>query len=177
MLGPNRKTFNILFLCDDGTVRAPMAAAMMNANAAQRFRAFSAGVTPGEEILSATFDALRIAGIPCDDLRAAGVAEFQRPDSPKLDFVFNLTEPYEQCGAGAFPGTPVLVPWPIPRPNLESGSHAERGARLTNSLRMIRRRVELFAELPLDRLDALAMRLHAETVHRQAETTPAAPPE
>ena len=32
---------------------------------------------------------------------------------------------------------------------------------------MIRRRVELFAELPMNRLDALAMRLQAETIHHQ----------
>lgn len=171
MLGQN-KIFNILFLCDDGLVRAPIAAAMMNANASQRFRAFSAGLTLGKEIPSTTFDALRIAGIPCDDLQPMRISEFQTPDSMKLDFVFNLTEPHEQCDVETFPGDPLLVSWPIPRPNLESGSHAERSAHLTNSLRMIRRRVELFAELPLDKLGALAMRLHAETVHRQADTTP-----
>lgn len=162
------KIFSVLFLCDDGGVRAPMAAAMMNASRSDGLRGYSAGLTSGGAILPATLDALRIAGVPVEGGQLRPLAAFLAPDSPRLDFVFDLTEPYEQCVLPAFPGSPVLVPWPIPRPNLDGGSNAEQGARMTSTLRMIRRRVELFAELPLERLDSLAMRFQAESVHLRA---------
>jgi protein-tyrosine-phosphatase len=157
----------VLFVSIEGAVRAPIAAAAMNACKGGEFRAFSAGTRPAAEIPGATIDALRIAGIPATGIKAAGLADFQLPEAPRLDFVFNLTEPYEMCGAITLPGTPVIVSWPIPHPVMESGSPAERGSRLAETVRMIRRRVELFAELPGDRLDALAMRLQAESIHRQ----------
>ena len=164
------KIFSVLFLCDDGGVRAPIAAAMMNASRSEGLRAYSAGLTPGSAILPTTLDALRIAGVSVDGCQFRALSEFFGLEAPRLDFVFDLTEPYEGCDIPVFPGSPVLVPWPIPRPNLSGGSPAEQGARMTNTLRMIRRRVELFAELPLERLDSLAMRLQAESVHQQAGT-------
>ena len=93
----------------------------------------------------------------------------QRPAFRPLQGVFNLTEADEGCREITLPGSPVMVPWPIPRPDLISGSHAERSSRLADTVRMIRRRVELFAELPFDKLDRLAMQLDAEKVHRRAE--------
>ena len=164
------KIFRVLFLCDDGSIRAPIAAAMMNASRSTGFVAYSAGVTPGNEILSATLDALRIAGVSADGCQYRALSQFLTPEAPRLDFVFDLTESYEQCVLPAFPGSPVLVPWPIPRPNLDGGSQAERGARMTNTLRMIRRRVELFVELPLERLDSLTVGIQAESVHQRAGT-------
>jgi len=163
----SHKMVSVLFVSVAGAIRAPIAAAAMNAGKRDEFRAFSAGTRPAEAIPAATFDALRIAGIPSGGIQAAGLADFQLPEAPRLDFVFNLTEPYETCGAITLPGAPVIVSWPIPHPVMESGSLAERGSRLAETVRMIRRRVELFAELPLDKLDALAMRLQAESIHRQ----------
>lgn len=165
----SHRAVSVLFVSIEGAVRAPIAAAAMNACRGDEFRAYCAGTRPAAEIPAATFDALRIAGIPAAGLRVAGLGEFQSPDAPRLDFVFNLTEPYEQCGPVALPGAPVIVSWPIPHPVMESGSLAERGSRLAETVRMIRRRVELFAELPADKLDALALRLRAEGIHRQAE--------
>ncbi len=163
----SHKTVTVLFVSVEGAIRAPIAAAAMNACKGDEFRAFSAGIHPAASIPATTIDALRIAGIPSGGVQAVGLADFHLPEAPRLDFVFNLTEAYENCGAIALPGTPVVVSWPIPHPVMESGSPAERGSRLAETVRMIRRRVELFAELPMDKLDALAMRLQAETIHRQ----------
>lgn len=163
----NHKTVTILFVSVEGAIRAPIAAATMNAARRDMFRAYSAGINPVAAIPAVTVDALKIAGIPSEGIRAAGLADFRLPEAPRLDFVFNLTEPYENCGAITLPGAPVVVSWPIPHPVMESGSPAERGSRLAETVRMIRRRVELFVELPVDKLDSLAMRLQAETIHRQ----------
>lgn len=163
----SRKTVTVLFVSIEGAIRAPIAAATMNAAKGNVFRAYSAGTNPVAEIPAATVDALKIAGIPFEGVRATGIADFQLPEAPRLDFVFNLTEPYENCGAIPLPGAPVVVSWPVPHPVLESGSPAERGSRLAETVRMIRRRVELFVELPMDKLDGLAARLQAESIHRQ----------
>lgn len=163
----SHKTVSVLFVSMEGAIRAPIAAAAMNAAKGNVFRAYSAGFDPVAEIPAATVDALKIAGIPSEGIQAAGLADFQLPEAPRLDFVFNLTESCETCGAIALPGAPVVVSWPIPHPVLESGSPAERGSRLAETVRMIRRRVELFVELPMDKLDGLAARLQAESIHRQ----------
>ncbi|RAU21017.1 hypothetical protein CU669_15650 [Paramagnetospirillum kuznetsovii] len=163
------KVFNILFVCGDDAVRAPIAAALMNALSSKGFRAFSAGFRPAAEVPVATFDALRVAGAASDEMRPIGLSEFQLAGIPKMDFVFNLTEPTEGYGDITLPGSPLVLSWPIPRPDLETGSSAERSSSMANTVRMIRRRVDLFAELPAQRLDGLAMRLHAEAVHERAE--------
>ena len=163
------KVFNILFICDDDAVRAPIAAFLLNAQRSGRFKAHSAGVKLNKTTPTETLEVLQAVGVLPDTFVPVGVAEFQRPDAPAMDFVFNLTEADEGCREITLPGSPVMVPWPIPRPDLISGSHAERSSRLADTVRMIRRRVELFAELPFDKLDRLAMQLDAEKVHRRAE--------
>lgn len=167
------KVFNVLFICDDDTVRAPIAAFLLNTQRSGRFRAHSAGVRPGREMPAEILEVLRAVGALSDRSRPVAVTEFQRAEAPRLDFVFNLTEAGEGCRdvtlpGSPLPGSPLVVPWPISRPDLTSGSHAERSSRLAETVRMIRRRVELFAELPFDKLDRMAMQLQAETVHRRA---------
>ncbi|OAN45682.1 hypothetical protein A6A04_07415 [Paramagnetospirillum marisnigri] len=165
---PN-KVFNVLFICDDDTVRAPIAASLLNARPSGGFRAFSAGIAPSTAVPAATLDALRAAGAPAEGLTPVPLDDFRPAGAPHMDFVFTLTEPHEACSIGApLPGAPVVVPWPIPRPDLDTGSLAERSSRIAEVVRMIRRRVDLFSELPLDRLDALTLRLQAEGVHQRA---------
>ncbi len=163
------KVFNVLFVCDDDTVRAPIATFLLNSQRSARFHAYNAGVRPSQTIPDAISDVLRAVGALPDSVTPVNVTEFQRLEAPKLDFVFNLTEADEGCRDVTLPGAPMVVPWPIPRPDLTSGSHAERSSRLADTVRMIRRRVELFAELPFDKLDRMAMQRQAETVHQRAE--------
>ena len=67
----SHKTVTVLFVSIEGAIRAPIAAAAMNACKAGGFRAFSAGIRPAAAIPSATLDALRIASIPSAGIQAA----------------------------------------------------------------------------------------------------------
>jgi arsenate reductase (thioredoxin) len=167
MAALSHRAVNVLFLSNEGAIRAPIAAAVLNAGRGVRFQAFWAGIRPAASIPAQTRDALKVAGIPFAGASISPLSAFQAPESRPMDFVFDMTEPYESAGPIVLPGAPPVVAWPIPRPVVDSGTQAERGARMAETIRMIRRRVELFAELPMDKLDSLALRLQAERIHRQ----------
>jgi hypothetical protein len=47
--------------------------------------------------------------------------------------------------------------WGIPDPSLVSGSEAEIGVAFADACRMLRNRISLFMELPIEKLDRLSL--------------------
>src|SRR5258708_31832534 len=61
--------YNILFLSNDNTARSIFAEAVTNRLGQQRFKGFSAGISPARNIDPLVLDILRVAQYPTDELR------------------------------------------------------------------------------------------------------------
>lgn len=157
------KLFNVLFVCRQNSARSQMAEALLNSMAKRRFRAHSAGLEPADEINPLTLETIRNAGLPTDGMHPKGLDSFARAEAPRMDFIFLVCEDVPP-GAAALPGAPMVAEWPIPDPTLAEGTHAERSAVFAEAFKMIRRRVELFVELPVAGLDHLTLQRHVDRI-------------
>lgn len=159
------KPFHVLFICRQNSARSQMAQVLLSQLGRRRFVAYSAGTEPAAEVHPLTLETIRNAGLRADDLSPKGLELFTGPDAPALDFAFTV------CDDGTVPalplaGSPLIAEWPFPDPTVVPGSHAEQSAAFADTFRMIRRRVELFVELPVERLDRLALQAHVDHIGR-----------
>lgn len=157
------KPFNVLFICRHNSARSLMAEALLAGLGRRRFAAYSAGFEPATDVHPLTLETIRNAGLRDDGLAAKGLERFTAADAPTMDFVFVLNEEDEtlptDVGAAA-----MRAHWPFPDPLATGGSHAEQAAAFADVFRMIRRRIDLFVELPVERLDRLALQRRVDGI-------------
>jgi arsenate reductase len=151
------RPFNVLFLCTGNSARSIIAEALTNKLGQGRFKAYSAGSFPKGAINP---HALRIAeglGFSAADFRSKSWDEFAAEGAPQLDFVFTVCDDAAGEVCPAWPGQPMTAHWGIPDPSLVSGSEAEIGVAFADACRMLRNRISLFMELPIEKLDRLSL--------------------
>lgn len=160
---PFMPAFNVLFLCTRNSARSIMAEALLKQVGGGRFNAYSAGSAPGEAPLPAVIDKLRSLGHDVSKLRSKSWSEFMRPESPRMDFVIALCDtPGEACpdiGEKAVNGF-----WPLPDPALFTGTEVERSVLLNQVYSALRRRLEIFCNLPFASLDRMAVKARLDEI-------------
>src|SRR5271156_1496415 len=119
---------NVLFLCTGNSARSIIAEAIMNREGRGRFRAYSAGSHPKGEVNPHTIDLLRNLHYPTEDFRSKSWDEFERPDAPRLDFVFTVCDEAAAEVCPIWPGQPMTAHWGVPDPAAIQGSQAVIGA-------------------------------------------------
>jgi len=122
----------VLFVCADNAGVSPMAEAYLNAVAADRVRAFSAGVEPGERVHAHAIRALAAAGLPTDGLAPKALELFAMPQAPVPDIVVALTPAALGGPEPRWLRPPRRLAWLLPEPDLARGPAAF--ARLLASL-------------------------------------------
>ena len=153
------KTYNVLFLCTGNSARSIIGEAVMNHLAVGKgvFRAFSAGSHPKDAVNPFTLEVLRNSGFPVEGLRSKSWDEFAGPDAPQMDFVFTVCDQAANEACPYWPGQPMTAHWGIPDPAAAEGSDDDKRNAFRDALMVLRRRIELFTSLPLDKLDRLAI--------------------
>ena len=151
------RTYNVLFLCTANSARSIMAEVLMNHAGRGRFRAYSAGSHPGGKVNPHAIETLRTAGLPTEGLRSKGWEEFASPDSPKMDFILTVCDNAAGEACPIWPGNPTTAHWGIADPAAVQGSDEEKRAAFKDAATTLRRRIELLASLPIDKLDKLSM--------------------
>jgi arsenate reductase len=150
---------NILFLCTGNSARSILAEAITNGLSASkvRFRAFSAGSHPKGAVHRLALDLLRQLKIPTSGLRSKSWDVFAESDAPPMDFVITVCDQAagEQCPF--WPGQPITAHWGMPDPAAIGGTEDEKRRAFSDTANMLRRRIELLANLPLDKLDRLSL--------------------
>jgi arsenate reductase len=154
----SEKVYSVLFLCTGNSARSIIAEAVLNKLGKGKFRAYSAGSDPKGEVNPRTLDLLRQLSFDTNGLRSKSWEEFAKPDAPHLDFVFTVCDNAAGEACPVFPGKPATAHWGIPDPAAATGTEAEIGLAFKDAYRMLSRRIEIFAALPLDKLDDLAVR-------------------
>lgn len=155
--------FNVLFVCRQNAARSQMAQALLYSLGRRRFQPYSAGTEPAAEIHPLTLETIRNAGLSTVGLYPKNVDSFLAASAPRMDFVFIVCDDQNDCSLPRL-GRPMTAHWPIPDPVLVTGSHAERAAAFADALKLMRRRVELFVELPLTGLDRLTMQQRLDRI-------------
>ena len=151
--------FNVLFLCTGNSARSILAEALINdPRVGQgKFKGFSAGSHPKGDVHPLALETLRDARFPTDGFRSKSWEEFSQRGAPQLDFVFTVCDQAAAEPCPVWPGQPMTAHWGIPDPAAVQGGEAERRRAFRDAFTVLRRRIELFACLPLDTLDRLAI--------------------
>ena len=152
-----RKPYNVLFLCTGNSARSIMAECLLERIGATRFRAFSAGSFPAGAVNPHALEILERHSHRTDHLRSKSWDEFAVPGAPEMDFVFTVCDQAAGEVCPVWPGRPVSAHWGFADPAGVEGKEAVIRAAFANAYREIATRIEIFASLPFESLDRLAL--------------------
>lgn len=159
------KIYNVLFLCTGNSARSILAEAYMNSAYPARFRAYSAGSHPAGQVNPGAVELLARNDIPVEQARSKSWDEFALPGAPKMDFVFTVCDNAAGEVCPVWPGQPMTAHWPFADPAAVA-DEAERKKCFMEVFTQIRRRIDLFANLPLASLDKMSLQKRLDTLGR-----------
>mgnify|MGYP006203833677 CR=1 FL=1 len=170
------KTYNALFICTGNSARSILAEGILNELGQGRFRAYSAGSHPKGEVHPLALATLERLHMPIVGYRSKNWDEFAAPGAPELDFIFTVCDNAAGEVCPVWPGRPMSAHWGVPDPAAVEGTDEQKRKAFTDAALTLRRRIELFLSLPLQRLDAMSLQhellpktLHAERPSSQIE--------
>ena len=161
------KAYNVLFLCTGNSARSILAEAFLNRRGAPNFRAYSAGSHPTGRVNPNAIQQLRSAGLPTNGLRSKSWDEFAKPGAPRMDFVFTVCDSAAAEVCPVWPGQPITAHWGVADPAAVAGSQEEIARAFRDAFVTLGRRIELFLSLPIEKLDALAVKKEVERIGRE----------
>lgn len=164
--------YNILFLCTGNSARSVIAEAILNKMGAGRFRAYSAGSQPKGSVNPNTLQLLTRLGYDISEFRSKSWQEFAKPTAPELDFIFTVCDDAAGEVCPIWPGRPMTTHWEIPDPAAAIGTDAEIAIAFSDAYRMLQRRIETFAALPIKTLDSLSIRSKLQDIGRMESAIP-----
>ena len=152
-------TFNVLFLCTGNSARSILAEVVANTPliTGGKFHAYSAGSYPNGEVHPLAIELLREQRLSVDSLRSKSWEEFATAGAPRMDFVITVCDQAAGEVCPVWPGQPMVAHWGVPDPAAASGSDEERRRAFKDAFVTLKRRIELFASLPFDKLSRLAL--------------------
>ena len=161
------KPYNALFLCTGNSSRSILAEAILNYRGQPNFRAFSAGSHPAGHVNPHALQQLESAGLPVEGLRSKSWDEFAKPGAPQMHFVFTVCDSAAAEICPVWPGKPVTAHWGIPDPGNVAGSPDEIARAFRDAFVTLGRRIDLFLSLPIEKLDALAVKKEMDRIGRE----------
>lgn len=151
------KTYNILFLCTHNSARSVIGEALASTQTNGKFIGYSAGSTPGTSVNPFAREIAVDLGYPVDKLRSKSWDEFALPDSPKMDFIITVCDNAAGEVCPVWIGNPVTAHWGFPDPSQVEGSDEDKRKAFKDVMLGLRKRIQLLADLPLDRLDQMSI--------------------
>ncbi len=158
------KVYNVLFLCTANSARSILGEAILNKIGSDRFKAYSAGSQPRGEVNSYAIRTLETLGYDTGEARSKSWDEFAAEGAPEMDFVFTVCDSAAAETCPVWPGQPMTAHWGIPDPAAQEGSEAEIGAAFMDAYRMLERRISVFASLPMQSIDKLAIKKKIDAI-------------
>jgi protein-tyrosine-phosphatase len=158
-------SINVLFVSRRNTARSLLAEACLNHLEGKRLKAYSCGAPRevGREPDPHALRALESANIPSAGLASKDWSAFTRPGSRRFDFVIHLAPEVMEI-APPWPRQPVTALWSFADP-LALKEDAIYPA-MVQTLFALRRRIELFASLPLDIAERSTLRDDIRSIGR-----------
>jgi len=162
--------FKTLFLCTGNQARSLFAEFFLRSLQPDLFEVQSAGIAPAGVPHPMALQVLREDfHLDVSSARSKSWEEFR---DVHFDLVITLCDQvHETCPD--WPGQPVVALWSSPDPALTGGDEAEVHQAFWLVAEQIRRRVELFASLPFDKLDALSLVAETHAIGQSEDSTTA----
>jgi arsenate reductase len=161
------RPYTVLFLCTGNSARSILGEAILNRIGKGRFLAYSAGSQPKGAVHPRALALLRRNDFPTGELRSKSWNEFAAPGAPQLDFVFTVCDSAANEVCPAWPGQPMTAHWGVADPAAVHDEN-EADAAFREAFRILHRRIELFASLPVDKLDRLSLQKKLRDIGREA---------
>ena len=159
------KTCNVLFLCTGNSARSILAEALMTELGACRgFKGYSAGSHPKGQPHPVALQTLAQHRMPTEGLRSKAWDEFAQPGAPVLDFVITVCDQAAGELCPVWPGQPIAAHWGMPDPAAVDGGDDAQHLAFLDTFVVLKRRIELMLALPLNKLDALAVRSEVKAI-------------
>ena len=163
---PDAEPFEVLFLCTHNSARSLLAEAILNHTGGGRFRGHSAGSQPATAPHPLTLATLARLGFPTAGLRSKDWNEFAAPGAPVMDFVFTVCDNAAGEVCPVWPGQPITARWGVEDPAQGTGTEEVRLREFARVANLLKRRIELFASLPLAALDRLQRERRVRAIGR-----------
>jgi arsenate reductase len=164
---PDKRQYNVLFLCTGNSARSIMAEAIMRRKGLPHFVAYSAGSHPSGFVRPEAIAHIEQARLPIEGLRSKSWDEFAKPDSPKLDFVFTVCDSAAKEVCPLWPGQPMTAHWGIPDPAAVQGTPEQIDRAYSQAFAALDRRISLFLCLPLATLDTFALQREIDEIGKK----------
>ena len=152
------QVFNVLILCTGNSARSIMAEALFNTVGKGRFKAYSAGSFPNGKVNSYAIEMIQATGYPSVSLRSKSWDEFTVPGAPHMDFVITVCDNAANEVCPVWPGSPITAHWGFEDPAALEATDEEKRTMFRKIFHQIRRRVDIFSQLPLTNLSKLAIK-------------------
>jgi arsenate reductase (thioredoxin) len=164
---------NVLFLCTGNSARSILAEAYLNSAGRGRFRAYSAGSKPGGRVNPFALELLERSRIDTTGLRSKSWDEFARPGAPQMDFVFTVCDNAAAEPCPYWPGQPMTAHWGVADPAAAEGSEDDKRRAFRQAFSALSARINLFVNLPMDKLDRLALTKRLQEIAKTGQETSA----
>ena len=161
-----QETFNVLFLCTGNSARSIMAEVILNLVGKPKFKAFSAGSHPVGSVNPLALALLEKNSFPTKGLRSKDWSEFSQSGAPFLNFVFTVCDQAAAEPCPVWPGQPMTAHWGIQDPAAVQGSDEDKRRAFLKAYTELYRRISLFINLPLDKLDTLSLKKKLDEIGR-----------
>ena len=161
------RVFNVLFLCTHNSARSIMAEALLNTIGRARFQAFSSGSAPSGRVNPFAIEIAKTLGYRTENIRSKSWDEFAKPGAPHMDIIITVCDNAAGEVCPFWPGHPATAHWGFPDPAGVEGSDDEKRRAFNQVFQAIRRRIDLLASLPLEKLEHLALADELKHIHTQ----------
>ena len=151
------RVLNVLFLCTHNSARSILAESIMNYVGRGKFKGYSAGSHPATRPNPLAIATLVHLRLPSEGLSSKSWEEFARPGAPELHYVFTVCDNAANEVCPVWPGQPMTAHWGVEDPSLFEGTEEQKMKEFARVALILKRRIELFASLPLEKLDRLML--------------------
>lgn len=151
------KTYNILFLCTHNSSRSILGEALASTHPSGLFVGYSAGSTPGTSINPIAGELAVEMGYSPAKMYSKSWDAFAKSDAPQMDFIITVCDSAASEACPVWIGHPATAHWGFPDPSKVEGTYLEKKAAFVAVLNGLQKRLDLFAALPLEKLDNLSM--------------------
>lgn len=164
---PSDKVYNVLFLCTHNSARSIIGEVIVNYVGRGKFRGFSAGSQPGAAPHPRALATLKRMRLPIEGLYSKDWHEFAQPGAPIMDFVLTVCDKAAGETCPVWPGQPISAHWGVEDPSEFKGTDEEKSHEFGRVANILKRRIELFTSLPLEKLDRLKLEQRVRNIGKQ----------
>ena len=152
-----KSLIHVLFLCTHNSARSILAEALLNHLGSSKFKAFSAGSSPKEnqEPNPLAIEVLNNEGVSTEGLKSKSWDVFALPDAPHMDLVITVCDNAAGETCPYWPGHPATAHWGYEDPSAGDASEDEKRMAFIKTMHLIRKRLEIFVNLPESGLSRL----------------------